>query len=272
MHSRLKRSELGKWLEEEIPRRSIAADYPAQKTFAETFVDPSRHEGLIESVEPSPAQPRSEDDQNLESEHAQGPDGEKPKAEDPEHPESPSSRRLPNVPSEYYAAIRLPDQMEPSQLELLDQLLERIRSECNAEIIRPVDRYSEKLDRWQSNLMNRAREKARSIIKGVRKHTIARGEKWGFSPDETSIPPDADLEHIERVPDSVSARDQMPAVHEAMNTNGPATPNNLRLPQINPQCEFEQAEGLVSRVTPVTRRCVTLREMKVGPSRSTIRC
>ena len=35
----------------------------------------------------------------------------------------------------------------------------------------------------------------------------------------------------------------MPAVLEAMNANMPATPNNLRLPQIDPQAEFEQAEG-----------------------------
>jgi hypothetical protein len=243
LHPRLKRSELGKWLEDEIPGRSIATGNPAQKTFAETFVDPLRHAGRTELAEPSPAQPRSEDDQNLGGEHAQGIEGEKPEAEDPDDSESPSSRRLPSVPGEYYAAIRLPDHMEPSQLDLLEELLERIVSECHAEIVRPIDSYRKRLERWQSNLMNRARQEARSIIKGVKKRTVARGETWGLAPDETSIPPDADLEDIERILDSVSARDQMPAVHEAMNANGPATPKNLRLPQIDPQAEFEQIEG-----------------------------
>jgi hypothetical protein len=125
-----------------------------------------------------------------------------------------------NLPDVLYAAIHLTDEPSPEQIERLDKMLDQIRIEFNAEIIRPRDRYAEAMGRWLRRVQQYLRRLARRIVLDSKKKALAqfrrrsrrrmttqdRSRAWGFAWDETSIDDDADDERIRFVLDTIGRR------------------------------------------------------------------
>jgi hypothetical protein len=127
-----------------------------------------------------------------------------------------------NLPDVFYAAIRLTDQPSRKQIERLDALLDQIRLEFNAEIIRPRDRYAEAMNRWMARIAKHIRSQARRIVRETNKRALSKAAKkthhkiseqdrkkaWGFTWDETFIDDDANDQGIQEVLDIIGRGDE----------------------------------------------------------------
>lgn len=133
-----------------------------------------------------------------------------------------------NLPDVFYAAIRVTDEPSLEQIERLDEKLDQIRVEFNAEIIRPRDRHAEAMGRWLGRFQRHLRKLARRIVLDSKKKATARFRRrsrrrmtkqdrsraWGFASDETSIDHDADDERIRFVLDTIGRGDEFDKIYE----------------------------------------------------------
>jgi hypothetical protein len=133
-----------------------------------------------------------------------------------------------NLPNVFYAAIRLTDEPSSEQIERLDGMLDRIRLEFNAEIIRPRDRYAEAMSGWMTRIAKNIRNQARRIVRDTKRRALSRvatkthrktskqdrAKAWGFTWDETFIDDDADEQRIREVLDCIGRGDEFDKLHE----------------------------------------------------------
>jgi hypothetical protein len=124
-----------------------------------------------------------------------------------------------NLPDVFYAAIRLTDEPSLERIERLNEMLDQIRIEFNAEIIRPRDRYAEAMGRWHQRVQQHLRKLARRIVLDSKKKALARkshrkmtkqdrSKASGFTWDETFIYPDDNEDRIQFVLDTIGRGDE----------------------------------------------------------------
>lgn len=119
-----------------------------------------------------------------------------------------------NLPNAFFAAIRLSEELPPEQVERLNELLDQIQLDFNAEIIRPRDRYAEAMERWHNRVLDHMRKGARRIVREMKQRVKKQGRKWTFTWDETDIDGDADEQRIRNVLDFTGRGDEFDKLRE----------------------------------------------------------
>jgi hypothetical protein len=126
----------------------------------------------------------------------------------------------PELPDGFYAAIRLTDltgEMTVERVGRIESLLDQIRTEFNAEIIRPRDRNAEAMARAYRQGLAEMQKGARRIVRRVKKGKLSKFKKqsksqkkrlWAFTDDETDIGPDSTEEQIRGVLEMIGVGDE----------------------------------------------------------------
>lgn len=122
--------------------------------------------------------------------------------------------RTVNLPDVFFAAIRLPEELPPEQMNHLNKLLDQLRLEFNVEIIRPRDLYAEAMGRWHNRVLDHMRKAARRMVREMKQRATKRGKKWVLTWDETEIDRFADENRIQEVLDMIGREDELSKLRE----------------------------------------------------------
>ena len=118
-----------------------------------------------------------------------------------------------NLPQIFFAAIRLPDKTTAEAIKRLNAILDKVRLEFNAEIVRPRDQYAERMGRWDNRVMNCMRISGRRIVAETKRRALKKGKKWAIHWDEVDIPNDAAPDRIQEVLDLIGRGDEFQKLH-----------------------------------------------------------
>jgi hypothetical protein len=138
--------------------------------------------------------------------------------EDRDPGDKPPKPRSVNLPNGFFAAIKLLKELSPREVERLNELLDQVRLEFNAEIVRPRDRmerYAKAIERWHNRVLDHMRKGARRLVREMKQRALNRSKKWVLTWDETFIDHDAAERRIQEVLDMIGREDELNKLREA---------------------------------------------------------